>query len=99
MRQIVDGPFASLSGLGQVLPYCFGVNLGLPAIPLRTGAQSALAVTATPTDTTLFLDDLEALKRFPDGGRGEIGAERFTWAARNLTNVSLEGVVRHTEGT
>jgi hypothetical protein len=99
MRQVVDGPFASVSGIGQVFPYIFGPNQGVPAIPLRTGAQAALAAPVTATDTVFVLDDAAALQRFPDAGKGDIQGERFTWLARDFSRNALTGISRHMDGT
>jgi hypothetical protein len=101
--RIVEGPQIALAGIGQVLPFYFGVLQKQPCIPLRTGAQAALreSITAgSPADGgVLKLDSLEQLRRFPDAGTGQVDGERITWTGRNFADPSLTGLDRGAEAT
>jgi hypothetical protein len=101
MRRVVDGPAAAAAGIGRIFPYVFGINRGVLAIPLRTGAQGALrqAVSAPDPATEWFLDDAVSLARFPDAGTGQIGGERITWTGRDFGTVALTGITRAVELT
>src|SRR5262245_39422854 len=99
MRRVIDSTSVSPQGIGRIFPYVFGRRRGVLGIPLRTGAGAALRLAITDSDTTFYLDDLAALQRFPDAGRGQIEGERFTWAARDLSGIALTGIVRGTEST
>jgi hypothetical protein len=103
MLRIVDAEGVSAEAIGRIVPWGFGQNNQVAAIPLCVGARDVLAEAVesnTPsTGGALQLSIPDAVRRFPSAGIVQIEAEIIAYTGRDIANARLTGIVRGANGT
>ena len=92
-------PSAAPNDIGKYENHVYGAVKDLPCHCVYTGAVNTLFMNCSPSDTTLYISDVDFPMAFPSSGTIMIEDEQIAYTTKSSANKTLSGCTRGYNGT